>query len=63
MWLACFSAITKPLRQHLPAVFVLIGFLQLFHNIWLSHISYVVVVAPHHFSCELNFFQFSFVIS
>lgn len=37
----CFSAITKPLRQHLPAVLVVMGFLQLLHNIWLSDFSHV----------------------
>lgn len=47
MWLGCFAAITKPLRQHLPAVLVVMGFLQLFHNIWLSDIPHIVVNGLH----------------
>lgn len=57
MWLGCFSAITKPLRQHLPAVLVVMGFLQLLHNIWLSDISHVAV-GGYHFLC--SFFHFFF---
>lgn len=54
MWLGCFSAITKPLRQHLPAVLVVMGFLQPHHNIWLSDISHVVV-GSYHLLCSFRF--------
>lgn len=52
----CFSAITKPLRQHSPAVLVVMGFLQLLHNIWLSDVPHVAV-GGYHILC-FNYFLY-----